>query len=360
MKLLTVISTFAFVLAARAQTDTENYAISLAEAAFRTLQQWYDSSNGLYGTCASCWWESANAITTITHLMILDPETQPYVQPVFENTYAVSANQQGNENWVGYNYDDDGWWALAWIEVFDATGDTKYLTTAENIFDTIQQTWGTNCYNGGVYWNQARNYVNAITNELFMSVAAHLSNRPTSRGAAYYSNWAQVTWSWFQQTGMINGQGLINDGLDSNCQNNNGAVFTYNQGVVLGALAELYTQTGNTAFLGSAEQLAAASINALTNSDQILTEPCSSSCDSDQTQFKGIYIRNLILLNSVDGRDIYNEVITASANSIWANDQDSNGVLGVVWEGPFVSNSAGFSTQSSAMDALNAFVELNM
>ncbi|KAK4495622.1 hypothetical protein PRZ48_012890 [Zasmidium cellare] len=358
MKLLLGISTLAFAFSAQAQSDTENYAISLAEAAFRTLQSWYDSSNGLYGTCPSCWWETANAITTITNLMILDPGTTQYVQPVFENTYAVSSNQQGNNNWLGYNYDDDGWWALAWIAAYDATGDTKYLSTAENIFDAMQQTWGTNCYNGGIYWNQARNYVNAITNELFMSVAAHLSNRPTSRGAGYYSNWAQVTWSWFQQTGMINGQGLINDGLDGNCNNNQGAVFTYNQGVVLGALAELYTQTGNQAFLGSAEALAGASIGALTNGDQILTEPCGANCDSDQTQFKGIYIRNLVLLNSVDPHDEYAQVISASANSIWANDQDSSGYLGVLWEGPFV-NGADFSTQSSAMDALNAFVQIN-
>lgn len=36
-----------------------------------------------------------------------------------------------------------------------------------------------------------------------------------------YLNWANKEWTWFNSSGLINNQFLINDGL-SNCKNNGG------------------------------------------------------------------------------------------------------------------------------------------
>lgn len=67
-------------------------------------------------------------------------------------------------------------------------------------------------------------YVNAIANELFLDVAAHLANR-VHRKSSYYLHWAQKEWTWFQASGMINDQNTINDGLDNaTCENNGGTV----------------------------------------------------------------------------------------------------------------------------------------
>jgi hypothetical protein len=78
--------------------------------------------------------------------------------------------------------------------------------------------WGTSCGNGGMWWDTIHNYINAIPNELFLSVAAHLANRASNR--AYYIDWAKREWEWFQGSGMINAQGTINDGLTTDCKNN--------------------------------------------------------------------------------------------------------------------------------------------
>ena len=78
---------------------------------------------------------------------------------------------------------------------------------------------------------------NAITNELFLMQAAslYLATNNTS-----YLTWARKEWAWFNASGMINGQWLINDGLSSSCENNGGTTWTYNQGVILGALVRLW------------------------------------------------------------------------------------------------------------------------
>jgi len=102
---------------------------------------------------------------------------------------------------------------------------------------------------------------------------------------------ARDNWNWFVASGMINGQDLINDGLDNaSCQNNGAQTWTYNQGVVLGALVELNRATGDTTLLQKARQLADASTaSAALNPNGILREPCEGGdCGADGPSFKGI------------------------------------------------------------------------
>ena len=57
---------------------------------------------------------------------------------------------------------------------------------------------------------------------------------------------------------------LVNDGLTADCANNGGTTWTYNQGVIIGGLAVLYEITGDDAYLGQAETIAAAALRDLT------------------------------------------------------------------------------------------------
>ncbi len=115
---------------------------------------------------------------------------------------------------------------------------------ARTIFSDMAGGWDSTC-GGGIWWNKDRGYKNAIANELFLSVAAHLANRDSSK-QAYYLRWAHREWKWFAHSGMINTNGLINDGLGTSdgrtsagtCGNNGQTTWSYNQGVVLGGLVE--------------------------------------------------------------------------------------------------------------------------
>ena len=176
---------------------------------------------------------------------------------------------------------------------------------------------------------------------------------------ASYLQWAQKELSWFNASGLINSSNLINDGLTTTCQNNGQTTWTYNQGVILGGLAALYQATHDQAYLTEAEQIANAAISTLVSANGILTEPCSGSCPSqnpDQTQFKGIFIRNLDALYQVTGDQAYLAFIDRNATSTWENDRNIYDQIGFDWSGPISAPDQSFnaSTLSSGLDALNA------
>ena len=245
-------------------------------------------------------------------------------------------------------------WALAWIKAYDLTQESSYLDTAIGIFNNMTGAGPTNCNNGGIYWCSDSTYVNAIANELFLSLAAHLATRVPSASQSQYITAAQNQWSWFQSSGMINAQGTINDGLTADCANNGQTVWSYNQGVILGALVELNKAAPDSSYLNAANAIASAAIANLTDSNMVIHDTCEPDCAPDGTQFKGAFMRNLAVLQQASPNDLYLNVITKNADSIWAND-NQGGSLSVDWAGPFATP-ANASTQSSALDALVAAV----
>ncbi|KAG4028216.1 hypothetical protein MFRU_023g00530 [Monilinia fructicola] len=377
-----------------ADIATSQYTTN-AEAAFKQLQTWYNTSSGLWSTTG--WWNAANCLTVIGDLAAIDSSVKSTVTGVMSNTFTQAQTynlQMTKVVMVNYNYlsiygndtgalnglalagnipvqasttvnpqgflndfyDDEGWWALGWIQAYDVTGNSDYLTMAEDIFADMKNATTTPCSNGGsgIWWDRSHTYVNAIANELYLSVSAHLANRATGSDKANYLTIAKNQWNWFKGTGMINSQGTINDGLTSSCQNNGGTVWSYNQGVILGGLVEISTATGDSSYLSSAKSIATAAIKALSDSNGILHDPCEPNCGGDGTQFKGVFMRNLQKLQQASPSSTYSTFIANNAKSIWANDRDSsNNGLSVNWAGPFVAT-ANASTESSALDALVA------
>ncbi len=317
-------------------------------AAISTLQQWYNSS-GLWTSTG--WWNAANCVDAIENGIAANNGGQSYLN-VLINTYSLNSK----DDFLDDYYDDDGWWTEAWIKAYDLTGDVLYLNMAKTIFSNITSGWSTEC-GGGVWWNTTHTYKNAIPNELFLLNAIKLHQRtPGDGGTGSYFYWATNEWAWFSNSGMINAQNLINDGLTSNCVNNGETTWTYNQGVILSGLVDLYKVTGNASYLSQAETLAGASTTKLVDHG-ILQEPCdpTDSCGADGTQFKGIFMRHLAYLYDVDHKPAWFNFIYTNAHSVWFNDRNSSNQLGEKWYGPYDTNDA--SRQSSAIIPVSSLAE---
>ena len=223
--------------------DFHNHTVKGAQS----LQRWYNDK-GLWDTTG--WWNAAHCVEAIENAIVAQ-NGGDYLN-VLERTFDLNSSQ----DFLNEFYDDEGWWALAWIRAYDLTGDRQYLDMAKVIFVDLCTGWDERC-GGGIWWKKDRRYKNAVANELFLAVAIKLHQRtPDDNGPNSYLNWALKQWEWFKNTGMINDQNLINDGLNRNCENNRRTTWSYNQGVILGGLTELYKSTGNEQYLKQAVTLA--------------------------------------------------------------------------------------------------------
>ena len=143
-------------------------------------------------------------------------------------------------------------------------------------------------------------------------------NRAENKG--YYVQWALKQWAWFQRTGMISADFNINNGIDAKTRKNDGqTVWTYNQGVILGALVELDIAAPDPSYLEMAERIALAAIQKLRDEEGILHEPGEPNLGADGPQFKGIFVRNLRVLQAARPRVAFGEFIEWNAESVWRN-----------------------------------------
>ena len=93
-----------------------------ARSGIETLQHWYNPTTGLYNTTG--WWNSANALTVLADYNTLGPH--PNIKPTSFPT-AFSRPQKSPADFLNNYYDDEGWWALAWIDAYDITHHAQYL-----------------------------------------------------------------------------------------------------------------------------------------------------------------------------------------------------------------------------------------
>ena len=317
--------------------------VSHSAAGLKTLQGWYAEDKGLWNTTG--WWNGANALTVLVDYSKLSDT--PDFRAVIANTFERNSAKHFLNEYV----DDEGWWALAWAGAYELTGEVRYLEMAQTIFADMSAYWDDTVCGGGVWWKKPKQYKNAIANELFLSVAAKLAGlTQDTQKKGDYLDWAQKEWKWFAASGMINAQNLVNDGLDGSCHNNRRTTWTYNQGVIIGGLTMLSKQSGDPKPLEVAQSIALSAMARLTDLDGVLHDPCEPArCGNDATQFKGVFARNLALVNAATPLPGFRTFLRTNAESIWKN-RDADGRFSVVWSTTAEVKTA--ATQVSALDAL--------
>jgi hypothetical protein len=342
---LVILTTALAGLTASAASDPKS-PLKGGMAELLTSYRW---NTGLIGPS---WWQAAVALSTV----------ETYAQTTGDASYDIAIARayalNSRDDFENDSDDDTAWWALVWLQAYDMTHVPSYLTMAETDADYIHEDWDDAC-GGGVWWQRSPHwYKNAISNELFLELTAWLHN--TIRGDVKYLRWAEAEWSWFDHSGMINSSNLVNDGLGENCENDGDVTWTYNQGVILAGLAQLYLATGNRSLLSTGERIARAAIGQLTVNG-VLAEPCENtgcadSLDANTRSFKGIFVRDLKVLAVTAGTTQFNAFFTAQAQAIETHDTGNDHRLGMFWAGPVADISS--SSQASALDALVAAVSL--
>jgi predicted alpha-1,6-mannanase (GH76 family) len=342
------------------QTDGST-AMARARVAADVLMSSYDPGKAWF---PSSWWNSAVALQTIGDYMQRTGDRRYLGQ--LNNTFekdkgvfpaGVLSGDPLLGNFTSRAIDDSEWWGLTWVQAYDLTHDPKYLNMAVTIANYVDGYWDTGTCGGGVWWDGERTYKNAITNGLWIRLTAELHNRIP--GDTLWLGRSRTAWAWFQGSGMINANGLVNDGLTNACTNNGQNVWSYNQGLAIGAGLELWRATRDPQVLTSVRRLADAAIgpDALV-SNGVLSETCDATdqtCDDNGKQFKGIFMRYWTDLVDTTHDRRYAAFLDQQAASIWDNDRDAAGRLGSRWSGATNDNHPNvfdWRTQASALSVL--------
>jgi predicted alpha-1,6-mannanase (GH76 family) len=348
-----------------------------AAAAAIALQDWYDGQAGLWliptepnMPDTTGWWNSANALYALIDYMS-NTHTTSYAN-VIENTF----ERNSGANFLNQFYDDEGWWALAWINAYDFAADPvrkqNYLAMAKTIFEDMTKGWDSQTFGGGVIWQKGTQSMNSIENELFIAVAVRLYQRTSGAERAQYSDWLQRAGQWFYDrfVNVPSAQHLIYDGIVSSPSDPSGYVFheqtyTYTQGVIIGALADMAAENIDLArqnALTVATQIANAATSRLAQNG-VLTEfgAAEVGISPDGAQFKGIFMRNLAYLAArvgAPGNNSYVNFIERNSHSVLLNSRNSMNQFGFRWQGPF--DQADAVRQISALEALNAAMRVGV
>lgn len=172
-----------------------------------------------------------------------------------ENTPPGSTTQPWK--WDGWN-DDIGWFAMALIRGYAITGNTNFLTPAENGFNyAFSRGWDTK-WNGGGIWEQQIEYCKngAAVNKGTLSndslgIDACLLYQSTHDVA--YLNKAQQIYSWEWSHLFNAGTGQVYTGVSQDGTVDKGTAV-YNQGTFVDYANYLYQITGNVNYYNDAKK----------------------------------------------------------------------------------------------------------
>lgn len=193
-----------------------NAQLGNLQALIQTLQSPanFSTQSGSYPKAVQ--WTS----TTITTIVI------DYSQVTGDKQYYPNVIQfyksQPVFNLLTQMYDDKQWVVLTWLRAAAYAKSSSpldaamFLSRAKFFYDVLVQSgWNTSTCGGGMKWGPFNGYKNAVTTELFVASSIGMYEAFGTQG--YLDN-AVKAWSWFKNSGLINPQGTVNDGLTDACQ----------------------------------------------------------------------------------------------------------------------------------------------
>jgi hypothetical protein len=214
-------------------------------------------------------------------------------------------------------YDDNEWVGIELARLYKRRHEAPLLEKAEQIMEFVMAGWQTNAKlacTGGVPFSDSPSNTdrNTITNGPAAELGVQLY---TITGNQTYLQFAQMAYEWtrvclLQPSGLyadhIRQHGVIDPTL-----------WSYTQGVMIGAGTLLYQATGNGAYLYQARQTANAA-------QAYLTVP---RLLSENPFFPSVYFRNLMYLDSVTHDPPGARVAQSYVNYMWVNRRLKSGLF---------------------------------
>ncbi|RKP02881.1 hypothetical protein CXG81DRAFT_24481 [Caulochytrium protostelioides] len=289
------------------------------------------------------------------------------------------------EAWLGKWNDDIGHWALSaasGAEVFGAaapmpgTGSSHtYTSLALTTYNEMWEQWDDKC-GGGIYWSRDRSdasatdstYKSTISNTLHMALGARLAVLDPANRDAYVAKGKQV-YNWLTSSYLMTNTFRLYDGMHTGaCLNITGTEYSYNQGMLIHALAYFYNATQEAYWLTQANAVLDSALALFVESGtNILRDSCEPTNQCNQgnlnggSGFKGTLARAVAYLYPFTDKKrqtTIRTVLTASMQAALANACDSELFCNEVWTGAGAVPDKSPRSQITFMQLMNAFTRI--
>lgn len=269
-------------------------------------------------------WSAFPLFETLDAIELADP-TPAHRAAVL--AFAAQAERYYNEAVGGYAYypgieradahtyfDDNGWWAIAFLDAYSATGERRYLADAELAFDFIAAS-GWDPASGGVWWETL--HLHKTSEPLAAGIYAGLRLYRLT-GETSYLHTALQFLAWANMRGW-NARRSLYARSDTD-----GTVLDDVEGMMIGARLELCLLRHVHGPCRAAERLAAASAYAFPRSYHRAPAP------------DAIYLRFLLDLYRRDGNPQWYAVAARNAHRALEHARAARGLYLRNWNGRLV------------------------
>lgn len=198
------------------------------------------------------WWEAGATFGTMIEYWYYTNDTsynptvtQAMLSQVGDNDDYMPENQTKTEG-----NDDQGFWGMAAMSAAEMNypnppdDEPQWLALAQAVFNEMVTRWDDSTCGGGLRWqiftfNSGYTYKNSIANGCFFNIASRLARYT---GNATYADWAEKTWDWMENVGLMSSEYIVYDGTSdtTNCSTIDHLQFSYNQGIFLFGAAVMY------------------------------------------------------------------------------------------------------------------------
>ncbi|TVY58987.1 Mannan endo-1,6-alpha-mannosidase DCW1 [Lachnellula suecica] len=329
---------------------------------------WWEAG-GMFGTMIEYWYYTGD--TTYNDIV-----EQAMISQIGTDDDYMPTNQTKTEG-----NDDQGFWGMAAMTAAEtnfqtpAAGQPGWLALAQAVFNNYIGRWDTSTCGGGLRWqiytfNNGYDYKNSIANGCLFNIGARLARYT---GNATYADWAEKTWTWMEEIGLMSDTYAVYDGTSdtTNCTSLDHIQFSYNQGVYLFGAAMMYNYTnGSSTWQARVEGLLNSSSVYFKNSvmyeqacEDVTTTAAGAigTCDTDQLSFKAYFSRWLAgttKLAPFTRTSILALLTTSAAAAAEQCDGGTDGVTcgehwteGSTWDGTY-----GVGQQMSALSVIQSLL----
>lgn len=313
---------------------------------------YYRQNNG--GVQTFHYWWNAHALDVLAdaYLRTRNPVYSKRMKNLLHGIFAANGN-----TYINKFYDDMEWLGLASLRAYELTGDAEYLSVAELLWTDIKGgltsgffTWNKDCH------PHCKNTIGS-TPAIILGARLHALRANDADLQTIRSVYANV------KARMVDpSTGTVFDGVDLSTGVLDKRVFSYNQGMYIGAGLELYKVTGDSGYLDDALRTANRVLETRSPNGMIFAHERGGG---DGGLFKGILVRYLALLARegnipAANRTRYNDAIKHNAkilNSIGIRRPEM--IVGTNWAvQPALRTD--FSTQLSGLMLMEAAAVIDL